>query len=362
MKNIKLKALLLTAICGIFGVMFGQSAWADEIVAKMESQTVYVDDSGTSGGTGEKTFSFKAGEEKQSYTAIKTAEAEGCNGEWEGTRQEFVIYLDGNKRTVTIPTSVDCQTAKTNFNNAAKNVGLTISKKANPDAEAPTNGTEKKSVELKYGSVKLSVDLIFAQNKQVEILCGKGTGAGPNEIVKLQVSQNQGSTKYTAETTALAGQCSGIGGEFIRQLKNAGFNVKDSIGNIGGDNTGSGTGNGGTSNGTTGTDTGSTGDGPVNQKTHADGATILTGCWNKAEASGKGEGIVCILTMVVDVLTVGIGVLGVLGITVVGIQYLTAGGSEEQTRKAKRRLFEIIIGLVGYVLIYALLKFLMPSF
>jgi hypothetical protein len=62
------------------------------------------------------------------------------------------------------------------------------------------------------------------------------------------------------------------------------------------------------------------------------------------------------------VLTVGIGVLGVLGITVVGIQYLTAGGSEEQTRKAKRRLFEIIIGLVGYVLIYALLKFLMPSF
>jgi len=102
--------------------------------------------------------------------------------------------------------------------------------------------------------------------------------------------------------------------------------------------------------------------GLVMQKQYAAGATILTGCWNEAENSKDGSGIRCVLTLVVDVLTVGIGVLGVLGITIVGIQYLTAGGSEEQTRKAKRRLFEIIIGLVAYVLIYALLKFLMPNF
>ena len=89
-------------------------------------------------------------------------------------------------------------------------------------------------------------------------------------------------------------------------------------------------------------------------------AAILTGCAN--EEKSPGGGISCILNLVVDILTIGVGILGVIGITVVGIQYLTAGGSEEKTRKAKRRLFEIVIGLVAYVLIYAALKWLLPNF
>ena len=87
---------------------------------------------------------------------------------------------------------------------------------------------------------------------------------------------------------------------------------------------------------------------------------ILTNC-GQAEG-GEGQGITCILNLVIDILTIGIGILGVIGITVSGIQYLTAGGSEEKVRKAKRRLFEIVIGLVAYVLIYAALKWLLPSF
>ena len=74
--------------------------------------------------------------------------------------------------------------------------------------------------------------------------------------------------------------------------------------------------------------------------------------------SGNGDSVTNILQLVIDIMTIGIGILGVIGITVVGIQYLTAGGSEEKTRKAKRRLFEIIIGLVAYVLIYAILRWL----
>ena len=88
---------------------------------------------------------------------------------------------------------------------------------------------------------------------------------------------------------------------------------------------------------------------------------ILKTCGDKADDE-NGEGVMCILQTVVDVMTVGVGILGVLGITIVGIQYLTAGGNEEQTRKAKRRMVEIVIGLVAYVLIYALLKFLLPGF
>ena len=95
----------------------------------------------------------------------------------------------------------------------------------------------------------------------------------------------------------------------------------------------------------------------------ADGAStsILKTCGD--QAGGKnGEGIFCVLNFVVDIMTIGIGILGVIGITIVGIQYLTAGGSEEKTRKAKRRMFEIVIGLVAYVLIYAALKWLLPTF
>lgn len=77
---------------------------------------------------------------------------------------------------------------------------------------------------------------------------------------------------------------------------------------------------------------------------------------------GHGESVKCILELVVDIMTVGIGILGVIGISITGIQYLTAGGNEEKTRKAKRRMFEIILGLVAYVLIYAALKWILPGF
>lgn len=87
--------------------------------------------------------------------------------------------------------------------------------------------------------------------------------------------------------------------------------------------------------------------------------SILTTCNTD---NGNGESVLCLLNLVVDIMTIGIGILGVVGITIVGIQYLTAGGSEEKTRKAKRRMFEIVIGLVAYVLIYALLKWLSPYF
>ena len=73
----------------------------------------------------------------------------------------------------------------------------------------------------------------------------------------------------------------------------------------------------------------------------------------------KGEdGVEHVLKLVIDILSIGVGVLGVVGISIVGIQYLTAGGNEDKTRKAKRRLFEIIIGLIVYAMFYAVLNWL----
>ena len=90
-------------------------------------------------------------------------------------------------------------------------------------------------------------------------------------------------------------------------------------------------------------------------------AAILKGCYNEND-DHAGGGIKCVIRLVIDIVSILIGIVGVIGIVIVGIQYLTAGGNEEQTRKAKRRLFEIVVGIALYALAYALLNWLLPNF
>ena len=87
-------------------------------------------------------------------------------------------------------------------------------------------------------------------------------------------------------------------------------------------------------------------------------AALLTGVCD----CGNGEGIKHILGLVVRIMTVGIGILATIGVVVSGIQYMTAGGNEERTRKSKRRIFEIVIGVLAYVLVFAVLDWLIPGF
>ncbi len=88
------------------------------------------------------------------------------------------------------------------------------------------------------------------------------------------------------------------------------------------------------------------------------GAILSEDCTDQ----GHGSGITHILNLVVRIMTVGIGILAAIGVTVAGVQYLTAGGNEERTRKSKRRIFEIVIGIVAYVLVFAVLDWLIPGF
>lgn len=53
--------------------------------------------------------------------------------------------------------------------------------------------------------------------------------------------------------------------------------------------------------------------------------------------------------------------MGIIGITIVGIRYLTTGNNVEQAEKAKRRIPQIVLGLIIYALLYAGLQFLMPG-
>lgn len=62
------------------------------------------------------------------------------------------------------------------------------------------------------------------------------------------------------------------------------------------------------------------------------------------------------LGTVIDVLTIGVGIMGTLAISVVGMQYLMAGKNEVKVRKYKHHFFEIIIGIVLYALVVVIIR------
>ena len=84
--------------------------------------------------------------------------------------------------------------------------------------------------------------------------------------------------------------------------------------------------------------------------------TALIAC----DEGGDG-GLWHILSLVVNILTIGIGIAGLIGITVFGVQYLTAGGDVGKTTKAKNRMLNIVMGLVAFVLLWAGVQWLLPG-
>ena len=77
---------------------------------------------------------------------------------------------------------------------------------------------------------------------------------------------------------------------------------------------------------------------------------------------GSGKAMVDTLVLVVDIFSAVVGVLAVGGIIFIGIRYLTSGGDVAKATKARKRLVELVIGIVIYAVMYTVLKFLIPSF
>ena len=87
---------------------------------------------------------------------------------------------------------------------------------------------------------------------------------------------------------------------------------------------------------------------------------ILNSDW--CEPGDDGQGIQQILELVVNILSMGVGVLAILGIMICGFMYATAGGDEGKVKTAKTRILEIVIGLIVYALLYWGMTFLIPGF
>ena len=63
--------------------------------------------------------------------------------------------------------------------------------------------------------------------------------------------------------------------------------------------------------------------------------------------------IMDVVKFVANTLGAGITVVGIIGIVICGVTYLTARDNEAQVAKAKKRLMDVIIGLVIWILFWA---------
>lgn len=68
-----------------------------------------------------------------------------------------------------------------------------------------------------------------------------------------------------------------------------------------------------------------------------------------------------ILKLVLNILVYGVGVAAVIGVVIAGIMYLTARDSEAQVATAKKRLYEVVLGLILWVAMWSLLQWLIPG-
>lgn len=74
-----------------------------------------------------------------------------------------------------------------------------------------------------------------------------------------------------------------------------------------------------------------------------------------------GGAIFKVLAQCIQILTILIGALAVLGIIIAGIMYMTSSGDVARQTKAKRRLLEIVVGLLCYGTIFAFMEFIIPG-
>lgn len=87
---------------------------------------------------------------------------------------------------------------------------------------------------------------------------------------------------------------------------------------------------------------------------------VETSIINCSETDGEGS-INHVLVLVLDILSMGIGITGVVGILIVGVQLLTSSDDVTKATKTKHRLLAIVVGLACYSVLWLGLRWLLPG-
>lgn len=78
-------------------------------------------------------------------------------------------------------------------------------------------------------------------------------------------------------------------------------------------------------------------------------------------STGGQSGINGILLLIINIISSGIGIAAVGGFIYAGVLYSSAGDSQDNIKKAKEIMRNIIVGLLFYGLMYSLLNYLIPG-
>lgn len=86
---------------------------------------------------------------------------------------------------------------------------------------------------------------------------------------------------------------------------------------------------------------------------------VLPADW--CHSGGSGDGIKNLLTLVINILTAGIGIVGVAVFVYAGIMYSSAGDKADQVSKAKNIMTQAVIGLILFAVMYLGIQWLIPG-
>lgn len=91
--------------------------------------------------------------------------------------------------------------------------------------------------------------------------------------------------------------------------------------------------------------------------------TAIIHCDQKGgkDATVENTGLWGLLLVAINILTAGVGIAAIGGIIYGSVLYTSAGGSQEQVKKAMGIITNVVIGVIAYALMFAGLNFLIPG-
>lgn len=81
----------------------------------------------------------------------------------------------------------------------------------------------------------------------------------------------------------------------------------------------------------------------------------------QVECDEEGGGIFAVLNLVLNILTVGVGIAATAGVIFAGLRYTQARDNAESMAGAKKMIINILIGLAVWAVFWALLQWLLPG-
>ena len=91
--------------------------------------------------------------------------------------------------------------------------------------------------------------------------------------------------------------------------------------------------------------------------------TSVIGCGQTggSDAPIANTGVWGVLLLAINILTGLVGLAAVIGVVYGAILYTSAGGNQEQVKKAMGIITNVVIGVITYALMYSISNFLIPG-